>query len=71
MYSYFFICIFFHFDLNKCNQICTAISTIFTIFMKAIFRGSDTHPDQVGDMDPGPVKWSNLSDLIGWIQQIS
>ena len=37
--------------------------------MKAIFPGSDTRPTQVGDMDPWPVTWPNLSDLIGWGQK--
>ena len=35
------------------------------------FSGSDTRPTQVGDMDPWPVTWPNLSDLIGWGQKIS
>ena len=39
--------------------------------MKAILPRADTRPTQVGDMDPWPVTWPNLSDLIGWGQQIS
>ena len=35
------------------------------------FPGSDTRPTQVRDMDPWPVTWPNLSDLIGWGQKIS
>ena len=38
--------------------------------MKAIFPGSDPSSTQVGDMDLWPVTWPNLSDLIGWGQQI-
>ena len=38
--------------------------------MKAIFPGSDTRPTQFGDMDPWPVTWPYLSDLIGWGRQI-
>ena len=38
--------------------------------MKAIIPRSDTHPTQVGDMDPWPVTWPILSDLIGWGQEI-
>ena len=37
--------------------------------MKAFFPGSDTRTTQVGDMDPWPVTWPNLSDLIGWGQK--
>ena len=47
------------------------IIQVFTLFMKAIFPGSDTRPIQVGDMDPWPVTWPNLSDLIGWGQKIA
>ena len=47
------------------------IIQVFTLFMKAIFPGSDTRPTQVGDMDPWPVTWPNLSDLFGWGQKIS
>ena len=39
--------------------------------MKVIFSESDTRPTQVGEMDPWPVKWPNLGDLINWDQQIS
>ena len=43
----------------------------FTLFIKSIFPGSDTRPTQVQDLDPWPVAWPNLSDLIGWGQKIS
>ena len=39
--------------------------------MKAIYPKSDTRPTQVVDMDPQPVTWANLSNLIGWGQQTS
>ena len=47
------------------------IIQVFTLLMEAIFPGSETPSIQVGDMDPWPVTWPNLSDLIGWGQQIS
>ena len=34
---------------------------VFTLFMKAIFPGSDTRPTQVSDMDPWPVRWDRMS----------
>ena len=46
--------------------------SFYTFFMKAIFFPElDTRPTQLGDMDPWPVTWPNLSDLIGWGQKIS
>ena len=69
-YLYFYSLIF-SLWFSRCNQIYSNIIQVFILFMKAIFPGSDTRPTQVGDMDPWPVTWPNLSDLIGWGQKIS
>ena len=38
--------------------------SFYTFLWKPFFPGSDTRPTQVGAMDPWPVTWPNLSDLI-------
>ena len=66
----FFDCLFFHFDYKDVIKYKAILSKSYT-FYKSYFPGSDTRPTQVGDMDPWPVTWPNLSDLIGWGQKIS
>ena len=56
---------------NSSSQVKALNSFLMLMGGKAIFSGSDSGPSQVGDMDPWPDTWPNLSDLIGWGQQIS
>ena len=49
----------------------TILSTFLYFLWKSFFPGSDIRPTQVGDMDPWPVIWHNLSDLIGCGQKVS
>ena len=67
----FFICLFFHFDFKDAIKYTAMLSKFLYFLWKPFFPGSDTRPTQVGDMDPWPVTWPNLSDLIGWGQKIS
>ena len=50
-----FYYLIFNFDFQDFDQIYTNVIQVFTLFMKAIFPGSDTHPIQVDDMDPWPA----------------
>ena len=47
------------------------LSKFLHLLWKPFFPRSDTRPTQVRVMDPWPVTWPNLSDLIGWGQKIS
>ena len=67
----FFICLFFHFDFKDVIKYTATLSKFLHFLWKLFFPRSDTRPIQVGDMDPWPVTWPNLSDLIGWGQKIS
>ena len=57
---------FFHIDLKKYISNIQQYYPISCFFYKNYFPGSDTCRTQVGDMDPWPVTWPNLSDLVGW-----
>ena len=67
----FFICLFFHFDFKDVIKYTAILSKILHFLWKLFFPWSDTRPTQVVDMDPWPVTWPILSDLIGWGQKIS
>ena len=67
----FFICLFFRFDFKDAIKYTAMLSKCLHFLWKPFFPRSDTCPTQVGDMDPRPVTWPNLSDLIGWGQKIS
>ena len=69
-YSYFYLFIF-SLRFEKGNQIYSSIINLLHILWQLFFPGSDTGATQVGDMDPCPATWPNLSDLIGWSQQVS
>ena len=66
-----FVCLFFHFDFKDLGKYKAILSKFLHFLWKLFFTGSDTRPTQVGDMDPWPVTWPNLSYLIGWGQKIS
>ena len=66
-----FICLFFHFDFKDAIKYTAILSKFLHFLWKTSFPRSDTHPTQVGDMDPWPDTWPNLSDLIGLGQKIS
>ena len=67
----FYLLIFSHWFL-KSNQISSGIIYFFLhILWKLLFPRSDTRPTQVVVVDPWPVTWPILSNLIGWGHQIS
>ena len=68
---FMFYLFIFHFDFKDVIKHTAILSKFLHFLWNLFFPVSDTRPTQVGDMDPWPATWPNLSDLIGWGQQIS
>ena len=66
-HSYFLYIYCFTVILKMKSNIWQCYPISYT-FYESDFSESDTRPTQVGEMDPWPVKWPNLGDLINWDQ---
>ena len=64
-YSYF---LFVYFE--NATKYTATLSNSYTSYER-YFLLSVTRPTQVGDMDRWSVTWLDLSDLIGWGEQMS
>ena len=70
-YSYCLFACFFTLSFKDVLKYTVILSKFLHFLWKPFFPRSDTRPTQVGDIDPWPVTWPKLSDLIGWGQKIS
>ena len=71
LFHIFCVNFFFTLILRMQLNIQQYYPSFYTFYALCFFPWLDTRPTQVGDMDPWPVTWPNLNDLIGWGQQIS
>ena len=66
MFSYsYFLFVYLFTSILKMKLNIHQYFPSFYAFYEIYFPESDTCPIQVGVMDPWPVTWPNLSDLIG------